>query len=137
MPKTDSAKDKFELLSRRQREVMDIIYSMTSATAREVMSEMATPPSYAAVRTTLRSLVDKGLLTYEKSGKTFVYSATAETQEIADSALGRLLTTFYQDSVESLISGVLGIRGNKLSSEELRQIEQLIENVEEREKDDE
>jgi BlaI family penicillinase repressor len=110
---------------------MDIVYSMGSGTAREVMDRMQSPPSYASVRSTLRWLVEKGQLTYERSGKKFVYKPTAQTEQAAESALRQILSTFYQGSTAAAVSGLLGMNGNKLTKDELRRIEQMIEKVEE------
>jgi BlaI family penicillinase repressor len=110
---------------------MDIIFSLGSATAREVMGKMHSPPGYASVRSTLRWLVQNGQLEYEKCGKQFVYKPTAHTEIAAESALRQVLSIFYKGSTAAAVSGLLGLRRNKLSKDELREIERMIEEVEE------
>ncbi len=116
-------------LSPRQQQVMDILYSQAPVTARRVWELIPNQPSYASVRTTLRSLVEAEHATYVKDKKTFVYSPAVATEQAAQSALGRLVTTFYQGSVASAVSGLLGMGNKKLDSEELEQLTRLIEDA--------
>lgn len=116
-----------EALSRRQQQVMNIVYSQAPVTARRVWELISEQPSYASVRTVLRSLVEAGHITYIKENKAFVYSPAIETERAAESALGRLVATFYKGSVANAVSGLLGPRAENLDAEELDQLGKLVE----------
>ena len=121
-------------LSPRQQQVMDILYSKAPITARGVWEIISDQPSYASVRTTLRSLVEAGHVTYVKEKKTFVYSPTVSTELAAESALGKLVATFYRGSVARAVSGLLGLSDKKLNHDELEQLAKLIEETKNKER---
>ena len=113
-------------LSRRERQIMEVIFRRGRATAAEVHAELADPPSRTAVRTLLRILEEKGHLRHKQEGLTFVYEPTrARTQE-ARSALRRLLDTFFEGSFEKAVALHLGEGPGKLSPEELDRLAELI-----------
>ena len=114
-----------ESLSRREREMMDIIYRVGSATASEVMEAMVEPPSYSAVRATLRILENKGLLRHEDDGTRYLYRPKLNRDKAGQSALDHLLTTFFNGSAASVVSNL--IERQPLSDEELDRISALID----------
>src|SRR5262245_30408321 len=94
-------------LSRREREVMDIVYRLGRATAADVRAEMPEPPTEAAVRTTLRILVRKGRLTHRYDGPRYVYSPTVEPEAARRSAFRHLLDTFFGGSARGAMAALL------------------------------
>ena len=105
---------------------MDIIYAAEKASAREVMGKIPDAPSYATVRSILRVLVEKGELSYEKSGRSFIYTPRRSRSKVARTALSRLLQTFYGGSVGQAVSGLLELGGGEIDPTELERIEELI-----------
>ncbi len=114
-------------LSRRERQLMNIVYALGQASAREVMAEMPDAPGYATVRSILRVLVEKGELTYKKVARSYIYAPRKSRAKVARSALSRLLQTFYGGSVGQAVSGLLELESGEIDEEELERIERLIE----------
>lgn len=121
-------------LSRRERQIMDIVYRCGSATAAEIRGELADPPSYSTVRTLLRVLVEKGHLKHKQDGPRYVYSPTLSAERAKRSALKQLLTTFFDGSASQAMATLIDMSSSKLSSEELQQLTQLIEEAKQGEK---
>jgi BlaI family transcriptional regulator, penicillinase repressor len=117
---------KTEALSRREREMMNIIFRHGKATANEVMEHMAEAPSYSAVRATLRVLEQKGHVKHQHDGTRYVYLPTMPRQKAGVSALDQLLTTFFDGSAANIVATLLE-RKEKLTSEELDRLSGLIE----------
>ena len=114
-------------LSRRERQIMDIIYAAGQTSARDVWERLPDPPSYATVRTLLRVLLEKGHLKHRVDGRSYIYSPKKSRDSVAKSALQRLLQTFYGGSVEAAVSGLLEVADTDLNEAELERIEKLIE----------
>lgn len=114
-------------LSRRERQIMDIVYRDVEVSAREIMDALPDPPSYSAVRGLLRVLVDKGHLQHREDGVRYVYSAIVPRDEAQVSALGRVLTTFFEGSAEKAVAALLDLREGDLSDEELDRMARMIE----------
>ncbi|MBM4049121.1 MAG: BlaI/MecI/CopY family transcriptional regulator [Planctomycetes bacterium] len=114
-------------LSRRERQIMDIIYRRGKASATEVMDELPDPPSYSAVRAMLRILEEKGYLTHEQDGQTYIYSPTLDRERARESALKHLVTTFFDGSTEQAVAALLDISSGRLSEAELDRLAKLIE----------
>lgn len=112
--------------TRREREMMDIIYKEGRATASEVMEKMASPPSYSAVRATLRILEEKGHLRHLSDGSRYVYMPTVNREKARRSALDHLVTTFFDNSAASVVAALLDSR-TVLSRSELDELRALIE----------
>ncbi len=116
-----------QAFSRREREVMDIAYRRGRVTAAEVMAEMADPPSYSSVRSTLKILEQKGHLQHEVEAGRYVYSPTLERSRARQSALETLLSTFFEDSPAQVVTALLESRGAELSDDDYEQLSQLID----------
>ena len=116
-----------EALSRREREVMQIVLQLEGATAAQVRERMADPPTDAAVRSILRILVEKGHLTRRHDGPRYVYSATASPNRVRRSAVRNLLRTFFGGSVEGAMAALLELEGGGLSAEERDRLKKLID----------
>ena len=105
-------------LSRRERQIMDVIYSSGSATVQEVVSKIPDPPSYSAVRATLRVMEDKGHVMHSEDGPRYVYAPALSPDQAGRSALSHLLKTFFNGSTEQAVVTLLqmsdtDVRGNK------------------------
>jgi len=115
-----------DLLTRRERQIMDVIFSTGAATAREIQAQMADAPTDATVRTILRVLERKGHLRHRLVGKAYVYEARRTVTTAARSAVRRLLDVFFEGSVERAVSGLLDSSQKGLSHAELERLEALI-----------
>lgn len=113
-------------LSGREREIMDIIYAREQASATDVLSAMADPPSRVSVRTFLRILEEKGHLRHHTRGREFVYSPTRPKEKAAQSALDRVLNTFFGGSLEQAVAVHLARPGANISDYELKRLAALI-----------
>ncbi len=113
-------------LSRREREIMDLIYRSGRATAAEVLEQLADPPSYSAVRALLRVLEDKGHLRHEEDGPRYVFLPTVPRERALQSALRQLLHTFFDGSTEQAVAALLDLSSTRLSDAELERLSQLI-----------
>jgi len=114
------------VLSRRERQIMDIIYKRGQATAAEVMEQLPDPPGYSAVRALLRVLEEKGHLRHAQEGPRYVYMPVVARDEAKHSALKRVLQTFFDNSAEEAVAALLDISQEHLSNEELARLERLI-----------
>ena len=118
--------DRFPLdLSRRERQIMEIIYRHGSATAAEVLEHMPDPPSYSAVRAMLRVLEDKGQLRHRQDGLRYVYAPVVNRERARDSALRHLVKTFFDGSTARAVAALIDAGGD-LSPEELDRLSKLI-----------
>ena len=116
-------------LSRREREVLDIVYARGHATAAEVRGAMQDAPTDAAVRTTLRILVAKGHLRIQQDGPRYDYWPTLARTAAQRSELRHVLRTFFGGSTESALAALLDIRPGELTDEERRRLKRLIDNA--------
>lgn len=117
-----------DTLSRRERQIMDILYASGQATAKEIGEKLPDAPTGATVRTLLRVLLKKGHVRHREEGRTFIYEPSAPPAKAAQSAVKRLLEVFFQGSVERAVSGLLDA-GQPTSEEELQRLETLIRNA--------
>lgn len=114
-------------VSRRERQVMEILFRLGKATAEEVMLELPDPPSYSAVRALLVTLEGKGLAKHTKDSRRYIYQATVPEKKAKRSALKQLIATFFEGSPEKLVAALLDPQDQKLSVEEIRRIRSLID----------
>ena len=118
--------DHHSRLSRRERQIMDIVYAGGQATATDVLAAMADPPSRDSVRTFLRILEDKGHLRHHKRGREFVYEPTRPRSRAGLSALRRVLETFYDGSLEKAFGAHLAAGGADLTEEDLKRLAGMV-----------
>jgi predicted transcriptional regulator len=114
-------------LSRRERQIMDIVYRRGSATVSEVLDDMPDAPSYSAVRAMLRKLEEKGHLTHEEHGPRYVYEATTPREEASESALERLVRTFFDGSPTKTVAALMDLSATRMSEDELDELADMIE----------
>jgi predicted transcriptional regulator len=114
-------------LSRRERQILDILYRQGRATAAEVRAELPNPPSYSAARAVLRILEGKGHVRHEEQGLRYVYLPTVPREKARRSAVRHLVETFFHGSAEQAVAALLDASAAKLSTEELDRLAGLIE----------
>lgn len=114
-------------LSKREQQVMDVLFRLGRASAQEVMEAIPSPPSYSAVRALLTILEDKGYLKHGKEGRRYIYSPTVSPDRAKRNALRSLLQTFYDNSAANLVASLLDPRDQKLSKSEIERIRGLID----------
>jgi len=114
-------------LSRREREIMDILYKAGRATATEVLEALSGKPHYSTVRTQLRVLEGKGYVRHEEKNLRYVYLPAVAQHEVGRSALKQLIDAFYDGSMENVVDALLGLEGSRLSQKKLDRIAAMIE----------
>ncbi len=115
--------------SRREQEMMDIVYRLGRATAAEIRRNMAAPPSYSSVRSTLSSLERKEHLRHEFDGNRYIYAPTVLREKARLSALDHLLTTFFDGSAAAVVAALLESGQADLSTQELDELSTLIQHT--------
>jgi predicted transcriptional regulator len=113
-------------LTRRERQIMDILYKRGRATASEVMEDLPGNPHSSTVRTQLRVLEEKGHVSHEEEGLRYVYIPAVPRRAARKSALRHLVDTFFDGSAEQVVAAVLGGEGSRLSDRELDRIAELV-----------
>ena len=113
-------------LSRRERQIMDVIYRRRRATSAEVLEDLPDPPSYSAVRAMLRVLEEKGHLRHEQRGPRYVFLPTVAREQARRSALKQLVHTFFDGSTEQAVAALLEQSDRALSDAELARLARLI-----------
>lgn len=114
-------------LSRRERQIMDILYKLSRATVGEVLTELGDQPSYSTVRAQLRVLEDKGHVRHEDDGVRYTYLPTVSAERARQSALRHVMETFFEGSAEKVVAALLGRGADKISPTELDRLSNLIE----------
>jgi BlaI family penicillinase repressor len=120
-------KDGHRNLSRRERQIMDILYQRGRASASEIHEALPEPPTYSAVRAKLRVLEEKGHVRHEEESLHYVYLPTVARETARRSALRHMLATFFQGSVEEAVAALLDLSAADLSKQDLDRISNLIE----------
>lgn len=112
-------------LSRRESQIMEILFRLGSATAAQVLEELPDPPSYSAVRAALRVLTEKGHVRFERRSHHYVFSPTAPRAQVQRAETRRLLETFFDGSARQAVAALLD-EAEELPDEELRELQELI-----------
>jgi predicted transcriptional regulator len=113
-------------LSRRERQVMDILFRRGEATAAEVMAELPDPPTYSSVRSILSILVEKGHVTHREEGLRYVYLPASNTAQMREEALRHVIRTFFNGSTDKVIAAALRMSDAKLSDRDIERLEERI-----------
>jgi predicted transcriptional regulator len=121
------AKQAHTALTRRERQIMDILYRHGRATAGEVLQALPGTPSDSTVRTQLRVLEEKGHVRHEEQGLRYIYMPAVPRHAARRSALRHLMDTFFDGSAEKVVAAVLGGEGARLSPEQLKRIADLVD----------
>ncbi len=114
-------------LSRRERQILEILYQRGKATVLEVRQAMEDAPSYSSVRTLMRVLEEKGHVKHRAEGLRYVYSPTVAREKAKRSAVKHLLDTFFIDSPEQVVAALLDVSSTRLTREELDRMAAMIE----------
>jgi predicted transcriptional regulator len=112
--------------SRRERQIMDVLYERKEASAQEVLDGMEDPPSYSSVRALLARLLEKGAVTHRQEGAKYIYAPAVAVDDARESAVKRLVNTFFEGSALQAVNALLGGKDNQLSDTELDELEQAI-----------
>jgi BlaI family penicillinase repressor len=118
---------KHSRLSRRERQIIDILYQRGRSTVADVIESLPDPPSYSAVRALLRILESKGHVKHEQDGAKYVFLPTINREKARRSAILHLLRTFFEGSTESAVATLLDVSSSQLSEAELNRLAKLID----------
>jgi len=113
-------------LSRRERQIMDVLFRRGDATVAEVMADIPDPPSYSAVRATLRILEDKGHVVHKEEGPRYVYLPAVAPEDARTDALKHLVRTFFDGSPEQAVTALLRLSDTRLSEAEIARLQERI-----------
>ena len=113
-------------LSRRERQIMDVLHARGQASAAEVLSALPAPPGYSAVRALLRILEEKGHVRHHRDGARYVYAPRTSPERARRSALQRVVSTFFQGSVTQAMAALLESSDATLSDADVARLQQLI-----------
>jgi predicted transcriptional regulator len=114
-------------MSRRERQIMDILYAKQRATAAQVLESLSDPPGYSAVRTLLTTLENKGYVRHERDGAKYVYVPTLHPQKAGRTAISHLIRTFFNGSRGQAALALLDVAPSQFSEEELNELSVLID----------
>lgn len=127
-------KPKPSSFSRRERQIMDILYKLERGTVADVLSKLSGKPNYSTVRAQLRVLEEKGHVRHEEHGLRYVYVPTVSREIARRSALRHLVETFFEGSTEKAVAALLGGEVSKISSEELERLAGIIAKSQQKER---
>lgn len=113
-------------LTRRERQIMDILFSRGRSSAAEILGQIDDPPSYSGLRTLLRVLEEKGHVRHEEVGRVYYYTPTTPLEVAQKSALAHLVNTFFDGSIESVVSTLVKMN-RKIDPDEAARIARMIE----------
>ena len=117
---------KVQNLSRRERQIMDVLYESREASAQQVMERLPDAPGYSSVRTLLRKLEEKGHITHREEALKYIYFPLVNSQEASVGAMRRLVRTFFGGSSGKAVNALLGLSVDELNTAELDALEQKI-----------
>lgn len=119
-------------LSRREREIMDILFQLGEVGAREILEKMSDPPGYSAIRAMLAKLLQKGSVQFRQDGNRYLYSPTVARSKARESALKHLVKTFFDNSPALAANALLGMDGDPIDATELARLRAMVESIDER-----
>ena len=114
-------------LARRERQIMDVIFQLDEATVGEVLEQLPDPPSYSSVRTIIRKIEAKGLLTHRQDGKRYVYRAKQSRETASRTALQKLMDVFFSGSAPDTVAAIMDVSAKTLDPEDLDRMAKIIE----------
>jgi BlaI family transcriptional regulator, penicillinase repressor len=120
-------KDNHQTLSRRERQIMDVIYKLGKATAADIHERLPDQPTYSTVRAKLRVLEEKGIVKHEEQGPRYVYTPITPPDKARRSALRHMVDTFFGGSAEQVVAALLDKSDMKITDEELDRLSNLID----------
>jgi predicted transcriptional regulator len=114
-------------LSRRERQIMDIVYQLGEASAKDIEASLVNPPSYSAIRATIKNLETKGFLAHREQDLKYIFYPTIDHAEARDTAIDRLLKTFFEGSASQAMNTLLDLSIDDISEKELEKMNAMIE----------
>jgi len=114
-------------LSRRERQIMDALFEAGELSAQDVRAAIPDAPGYSAVRALLAKLVEKRIVDFREDGPRYIYFPVVAQEEARTSALQKMLKTFFGGSTAAAVNALLGMNKEKLSAEEIDQLQQAID----------
>jgi len=114
-------------LSRRERQIVDILYRQGEAAVADVLGAIPDPPSYSTVRALLAVLEEKGYVRHRQQGRLYLYSPTVSRTQASRTALKHVVNTFFDDSVEDVVAALMSMKSTQISAEEYERLSRLIE----------
>lgn len=119
-------KNTTDAFSRRERQIMDVIYNMGEASAKQVHETISDAPSYSAIRALLKILLDKNILKHEKRGKQYIYSPVVAVEKAKSSVMKNMLKTFFNNSASQAVAALIDMNKSDLSETDLDRLSKLI-----------
>ena len=116
-------------LSRRERQVMDILHRRAEATVAEIMAELPDPPTYSAVRSVLRILGEKNLIRYKEDGPRYVYYPAQDSEEARDDVLAHVVRTYFAGSPEQAVTALLRMSDVDMKDDDIERLRASIRNA--------
>ena len=113
-------------LSRRERQIMEVLYRQNGATIAEILADLPNPPSYSAARTTTNILERKGYLRHVQKGKSYLYHPVTPRRKARQEAIGHLISTYFENSLEKAVTAMVKLHGKDLSAEVIARLEKAI-----------
>ena len=123
------AHSQFANLSRRERQIMDILYEKGECSAQDVQAGLPNPPGYSAVRALIARLVEKNLVVFRNEGGRYIYAPAVAEDAAQMTAINRLVRTFFKGSKVQAVNALLDVDGEKLSAREIEELERTIARV--------
>ena len=114
-------------LSRRERQIMDILWQKGKAGVQDVLDALPNPPSYSAVRAMLRLLEEKGTIRHEQDGRRYVFQPVQSSTKARSSALRNLMSTFFDNSAEQAMASLLELQADELTEEDFKRLDRVID----------
>lgn len=124
--------EEYAQLSRRERQIMDALYEMGEASAQQVLEHMPEPPSYSAVRALIARLVDKQVVAFKRDGNKHIYFPIQKKTNASNTAIDRLVKTFFKGSKINAVNALLNSKGSELTWREIEELERTIAKVKEK-----
>jgi len=116
-------------LSRRERQIMDVLYESSEASAHDVQAKIPSPPSYSAVRALIARLVEKGLVGFRQEGAKYIYHPVVTEKKASESAIHRMVKTFFKGSRVRAMNALLDLEGDEISAREIEELERHIARI--------
>jgi predicted transcriptional regulator len=114
-------------LGRRERQILDVIYRLKSASVAEIRAQLPDPPSYSSVRTMVTLLESKGFLRHTREGTKYIYAPTRSWASASRSALRHIINTFFSGSASDAVAAILDSSANKMDRQEIDKLLLVIE----------
>lgn len=120
-------KETLSKLSRRERQIMELIYRNGQSTVADIQREIPDKLTYSSVRTLMTILENKGFLKHKKQGRAYVYSPTVNHKQASSAALKQVVNTFFDGSVENVVAALISLKSSDLTEDEFERLSRLIE----------